>query len=62
MSSCLFFSEEQTRICSRHKTDFPYLSSQLGTNYIPTEEEVLHIEILKLEVVERELERIEASS
>ena len=40
--------------------DFSYLSSQLGTNYIPTEEEVLHIKTSKLEAVEKELERIEA--
>ena len=35
---------------------FYYLSSQLGTNYIPPEEEVLHIKTSKLEAIERELE------
>jgi hypothetical protein len=40
--------------------NFSCLYSQLRTNYIPTEEEVLHIKTSKLEAVERELERIEA--
>jgi len=40
--------------------DLSYLSSQLGTNYIPTEEEVLHVKTSKLEAVERELKEFEA--
>ncbi|KIM36437.1 hypothetical protein M413DRAFT_78173, partial [Hebeloma cylindrosporum] len=44
-----------------------HLSSQLGTNYVPTEAEVLHIKAFiipepsaRLEAVEKELEHIEA--